>query len=283
FWLGFYGGSFFLLTSAFYCMDTSLVITKIRNILLLLLIAVGGILGVASLQLGLALPTSFWIPNLLVPLALGAVAYIIVVFARTMAGKEKGVFTMRKMGRVMLHLGMVMLVLGVLMSENVVYESNYGFMEDDMAQVADGIWVQVSEINILYWNGPTDFEIRVTVSVIEGNALVGIGITSIKGYPQWGSVAHNVYLHSGILRDVFIAVTGFSQVLPGQYTVSLHIKVLPIVSFVWGGSFFMVAAMLPMVGIEFSGLRRAMKGKAQDLYGDDEQVENDEIVDEPVN
>ncbi len=269
FWLGFYGGSFFLLISAFYCMETSLVTTKIRNILLVLLIAVGCILGFGSLQSGLALPTSFWVPNLLVPLAIGAVAYIVVVFARTMAGKEKGVFTMRKMGRVMLHLGMVMLVLGVLMSENVVYESNIGFAEDDIAQVADGIWIQVLDIDLLYWHGQTDFEIQVTVGVIEGNTMT-VGITSIKGYPQWGSIAHTVYLNSGILRDVFIAVTGFSQLLPNEYTVSLHIKVLPLVSFVWGGSFFMVAAMLPMIGIEFTGIRQAMKGKAQDLYGDEE-------------
>ncbi len=282
FWLGFYGGSFFLLTSAFYCMETSAITTKIRNILLILLIAVGGILGLASLQMGLALPTSFWVPNLLVPLAVGALAYIIVVFVRTMAGKEKGVFTMRKMGRVMLHLGMVMLVLGVLMSENVVYESNLGFMENDIAEVADGIWVQVTQINLVYWHGNTDFEIRVTVAVIEGNNIVGIGISSIKGYPQWGSVAHNVYLQSGILRDVFIAVTGFTQTLPNVYTVSLHIKVLPVVSFVWGGSFFMVAAMLPMVGIEFSGLRKAMKGKEQDLYGDEEVAYISEESQEPT-
>jgi len=91
-----------------------------------------------------------------------------------------------------------------------------------------------------------------------------------------------VYLQSGILRDVFIAVTGFTQTLPNVYTVSLHIKVLPVVSFVWGGSFFMVAAMLPMVGIEFSGLRKAMKGKEQDLYGDEEVAYISEESQEPT-
>ena len=72
---------------------------------------------------------------------------------------------------------------------------------------------------------------------------------------------------------MFVALTGFSQVLPNVFSVSLHIKILPFVSFVWGGSFFMVAAMLPMVGLEFSGFRRALRMKRADLYGEEEEDE----------
>jgi cytochrome c-type biogenesis protein CcmF len=282
FWLGFYGGSLFLLASAFYCMDTSLISQKIRNIIMLLLLIAGAVLGLASLELGLALPTSYWIANLLVPLGAGAVAYIVIVFARTMAGKEKGVFTMRKMGRVMLHLGMVMLVLGVVMSENVVHESSLGYTEGATHHIGGDFWVEVDDIDLLYWNGQTDFEIHVTVIVYQGLTPLGIGITAIKGYPEWGTVGHFVYIQSGILQDIFVAVTGFSQLPSGQYTVSIHAKVLPLVSFVWAGSFFMVAAMLPMVGLEFTGIRNALKNKESDLYGDDisedEPTQENEIL-----
>ncbi len=115
----------------------------------------------------------------------------------------------------------------------------------------------------------------VTVSIIEGNAIVGIGYASIQGSPQWGSVSHTVYIQSNALRDLFIAITGFSQVTPTAYAVTLHAKILPLISFVWMGAFFMVAAVLPMVGIDLSRLWKAFKGKEHDLYGGEEQAVNE--------
>ncbi len=122
FWLGFYGGSFFILVAAFYCMKTAMVSPRRKGILILILLIAGAIIGsVSFLDPALKLLTTSWIANLLVPVAVGALVYILVVFIRTMAGKEPGTFTIRKMGRVMLHLGMVILILVVLMSENAVY------------------------------------------------------------------------------------------------------------------------------------------------------------------
>ncbi|MHA1908397.1 MAG: cytochrome c biogenesis protein CcsA [Candidatus Thorarchaeota archaeon] len=271
YWLGFYVGSFFLIVSAFFCMDTGMIKKKFRSILILLLIAIGVVLGIVSFLNPLAVvPTTNWMVNLLIPVCAGAVVYVAVVFIRTMAGKEKGPFTMRKMGRVMLHLGMILLILGVFMSENVVYENNEGYLEGDSNLIAPNVWVMVDEINLVYWHDSSNFLIRVTVMVIEGNAIVGIGIASIQGYPAWGSVSHTVYLQSNAFRDVFIAITGFSQPLPNTLMVTVHAKVLPLISMVWIGSFFMVAAMLPMIGIEIGSLRNAMKAKREEFDAEEE-------------
>ncbi len=272
FWLGFYVASFCIITSAFYCMGTSMISIKKKNLFVLVLVVIGAALGAFSFFTDIPAPTGYWLANLLVPLGAGAVAYMIVVFARLMIGKDTGTFTMRKVGRVMLHLGMVMLLLGVIMSENVIYESNQGYTEDDIVLIGNDIWVQVKDINLLYWNGPDDFEMQVTVWVIEGTNVVGMGVTSIKAYLQWGMVAHTVYVQTTIMRDVFIALTGFTQVVPGQYSVSLHVKILPLVSFVWGGSFFMVAAMLPIMGVELGQLRRTFREKSKHLYDEVEPI-----------
>ncbi|MDF1539877.1 MAG: cytochrome c biogenesis protein CcsA [Candidatus Thorarchaeota archaeon] len=275
YWLGFYGGSFFLITSAYYCMDTSMITKKIRSILIVVLLIAGGILGGFSyLDSTAVLPTSNWIVNFLIPVCIGAVAYIVIVFARTMAGKERGPFTMRKMGRVMLHLGMILLILGVFMSENVIIESNDGYLEGDTKRIGPNIWLSVEEIDLQYFRDSTDFKMVVTLMVIEGDTIVGIGFAMIEGHPEWGSISHSVYLQSNALRDVFIAVTGFSQPLPNTLMVTLHAKVLPLVSFVWIGSFFMIMAMLPMVGIEFAAIRKAIREKQDDFeeIGDDEQI-----------
>ncbi|MFW9909416.1 MAG: cytochrome c biogenesis protein CcsA [Candidatus Thorarchaeota archaeon] len=258
---GFYFSTIFLLTSAFYCMDTSLITNKVKGILVAILVGIGGILGILSLlDTNLTLPTNYWPANILIPIAVGAVAYIVIVFVRTMAGKEKGVFTMRKMGRVMLHMGMVILILGVFMSENVTYESNDMYLQDDVKMIGPGIYLMVEDINLLYFHDQTNFKMVVTVIVIEGDIAVGIGFAVIEGHPEWGSVSHSVYLQSNAVRDVFVAITGFSQPLPNTLAVTLHAKVLPFVSFVWIGSFFMIAAMLPMIGIELRNLRKTESG-----------------------
>jgi len=276
FWLGFYGGSFFLATSAYYCMDTSMITSKRKSILIVLLVLVGLVLGgVSYLDTTAFLPTPSWIANLLIPVGAGAVVYILVVFIRTMAGKEKGPFTMRKMGRVMLHLGMICLVFGVFMSENVLYETNHTYIEGDTVEIAPNIYLRIEDIDLVYWVHERDFRFEVTILVIEGETAVGIGIATIQGHPEYGSVSHHVYLHSNAFRDVFIAATGFTQVGPGQYSATLHAKILPLISLVWIGSFFMIAAMLPMVGIEFDAIRKAIREKEDDFeeIRDDEQVE----------
>jgi cytochrome c-type biogenesis protein CcmF len=279
FWLGFYAGSFFLLVAAFYCMETVMVGPRRKGLLIIILLIAGIVIdGVPYLFPTVVPLTSSLIASLLVPIAGGALVYILVVFIRTMAGREPGTFTIRKMGRVMLHLGLVILILGVLMSENAVYENNSTYGEGDTHLIAPNIWVKVNNIEMAYFNSQYDFLMAVTVWVIEGNNVVGIGYASIQGNPDYGSVSYTVYIQSSALRDVFIAITGFQEVLPNTFAVTIHAKILPLVSFVWMGVFFMVAAVLPMVGIDFSRLWKAFKEKEHDLYDDEEQQTTSEAV-----
>ena len=277
----FYFSTIFGLTAAFFCMETTMISRKARGILIALLLGVGLILGISSLlDTTLNLPTNFWPANLLIPIAVGAVVYILVVFARTMAGKEKGVFTMRKMGRIMLHLGLVILILGVFTSENVVYETNDLYFEGDVKQIGPDLYLMVEDIDLLYFHDDRDFKMVVTVFVVEGTTPVGIGFTVIEGYPEWGSVSHSVYLQSNALRDVFVALTGFSQPLPNTLAVTLHTKILPLVSFVWIGSFFMISSMVPMLGIEISALRKAMKDDLVDSEDNEQATQEAVSVDD---
>jgi len=274
---GFYLGSLFLLVSAFYCIKTAIISIRRKGILIFVLLAAGAVLGVlTALDGNLALPTYYWPANALIPLGIGGLAYLIAAFVRAIAGREGPTLTMRRMGRIMLHLGIVVLLLGVFASENVVYESNAGYIDGAFDEVAPGIVVQVTDINLEHWNHERDFSMLVTVRVIEGGVLaggvldggtvVGIGIATIKGNPEWGQVTHDVYIQSTAFRDVFIAVTQFQSVPPGVMQVTLHTKVLPFVSFVWLGAFLMVMALLPMAFIEAAGLLSSLKTKDQDLY-----------------
>ncbi|MFW9847766.1 MAG: cytochrome c biogenesis protein CcsA [Candidatus Thorarchaeota archaeon] len=275
FWIGFYGGSFFLMTSAFFCMDTSLISKGRRFVLIVILVIIGAILGgISFYDPSFFLPTPAWMVNLLVPLAVGALAYLLVVFVRYMAGKEKGPFTMRKMGRVMLHMGMLILIFGVFMSENAVYETTDLYLEGDSKLITPTIWIEVEDIDLHYFYDETNFYITCTILVAEGENLVGIGFINIQGHPEYGSATHQVYIQSSAFRDVFIAMVGFSQPLPNTLAVSIHTKILPFVTFVWIGAFFMVAAMLPMVGLELTNLRKARFAKKQEFAEDELQEED---------
>ncbi len=271
FWIGFYVSCFLIAASAFFCMDSSFIKNRLKVIGVIVLLAIGGALGIVSfLNPTMPIPTTNWLVNAAIPIALGALIYMAVVFIRVLIGREKTAFTFRRMGRVMLHLGLLILIFGVLMSENSVYESNAMYRANDAYEVAPQIWVQVKGIDLVYWNNQRDFKLVVTVFVIEGDNVIGIGVVSIQGYPEWGSVIHTVYIHNTPFRDVFIAVNGFTQVAPNVMAVSLHTKVLPFMAFVWTGSFFLISSMLPMAAIEGSRFIKNLREKYQDEHQEEE-------------
>jgi cytochrome c biogenesis factor len=164
-----------------------------------------------------------------------------------------------------LHLGLVILLLGVFTSENVIHETNYSYAANEMHEIAPGITLNVTETNLTSWNGPRDFEFIVVIDIIEGDVIVGTGIANLIAHPVWGMMTHGIYVHSTVLRDVFIAVIGFVETAPKVYSAALNTRVLPLVSFVWFGVFLMVIAIVPMAILEVTLFRRAMKNKKQHI------------------
>ncbi|MFX0055969.1 MAG: cytochrome c biogenesis protein CcsA [Promethearchaeota archaeon] len=273
---GFYAGSLLLIVSAFYCMRSTILRAKMKAIGILALLGVGGVLAVLTVTTEQALPTYYWQANALIPIAIFALGYLIVAFARTIAGKEVGAFTMRRMGRLMLHLGLIVLLLGVFLSENVVINQTNTYLKDQSHELgSSGITVGVSEINLVYWINEYDFELQVVIAVIEGNSA-WLGLLVVKGNPQWQSLTQDVFVQTTALRDVFVSLRTFDQVAPMTYSVELQARILPIVSFVWLGAFLMVMALLPLGAMEFSDFRRSLKDKNEHLYGPEDEQEEDE-------
>jgi cytochrome c biogenesis factor len=222
------------------------------------------------------LPTNYWLANFLIIPAAPAIGFLVIIFIFQMIGKEK-IGSTRQVGRLMLHLGLIILLLGVFMSENVVYESNATYTTSTVHEVAPDIFIGVSDINLEYFHSTTDFNMIVTINVLQnttsGWIITGIGYATVTGHPDWGMVSHRVYLDSTAFRDVFIAVTGFSQILPNVYQVTIHTKILPLISFVWIGAFLMVSAMLPILGMEVNSLVKALRGREKHLYVEDVKEE----------
>ena len=269
---GFYIACAFLISSAFFCMKREFLSTRKRLVIMAFLYAIGGVLAALTVFGGIAMPTYFWPANLLLLPAAGAIAFLVIAFVRQMIGKEQ-ITSTRQVGRLMLHMGLILLLLGVFMSENIVYENNAGYIAGTAQEVAPGLYIQVIDVDLQYFFSETNFNLIATVQVIEVDAnnisrLVGIGYATMTGNPNWNMVSHQVYLNTNALRDVFIAVTGFAQVVPGVYQVTLHTKILPLISFVWLGAFLMMSAMFPMFGIEAQSLLRAYKEKDEHLYED---------------
>ncbi|MFX1472217.1 MAG: cytochrome c biogenesis protein CcsA [Promethearchaeota archaeon] len=274
---GFYAGSLLLIISAFYCMRSTILRAKMKAIGILALLGVGGALAVLTITTNQALPTYYWQANALIPVAVFALGYLIVAFARTMAGKEGGAFTMRRMGRLMLHLGLIVLLLGVFLSENVVISQTNTYLTDQSYELgSSGITVGVRDINLVYWNNEYDFELRVVILVTEGNSA-WLGLIVVNGNPQWQSLIQDVYVQTTALRDVFVSLRTFDQVAPMAYSVELQAKILPLVTFVWLGAFLMIMALLPLSAMELSSLRKALKEKQEDLYGPIEDDIEEEI------
>ncbi|MFW9888253.1 MAG: cytochrome c biogenesis protein CcsA [Candidatus Thorarchaeota archaeon] len=269
---GFYLGSPLLISSAFYCMRSTIFRTKLKSIFVLALIGVGAVLAILTVTTEQPLPTLYWPANALIPLGVGGVAYLVIAFARTMAGREGGAFTMRRMGRLMLHLGLVVLLLGVFLSENVVIDQRNSYLEGDSTLLGgSSIELGVSNINLVYWNDQYDFEMRVLVQIIEGGSA-WLGLVIVKGNPEWQQVSQEVFVQSTALRDVFVSVRAFSDLGGGTFTVDLEARILPLVSFVWLGAFLMMMAILPMAGIELRSFVKALRAREQDLH---ESLEDD--------
>jgi cytochrome c biogenesis factor len=177
-------------------MKNTMITDRIKKYAIVVLILIGAALGILTLVDGsLALPTYFWPANLLIPVAAGAIVYMVVTFVRFMAGREPGAFTMKRMGRNMLHLGMIILLLGVFMSENVVHEAVVEFQEDDYWDLGS-VSVRVTEIDRVRWVSESDFLMVVTVQVIEESTLLGAGFVTMDVDSQWGMMTHGVYFDS---------------------------------------------------------------------------------------
>ncbi len=282
---GLYAASAFLIASAFYCLRPTYISIRNRGFIMLSLFVVGGILAGLTVFGGFGpLPTNFWFANLLVLPAVGAIAFLAIAFIRQMFGKDKIVST-RELGRLILHLGLIILLLGVFMSENIVYESNGDYMENDTLEIAPGIYIQVTDIQMENFVDDTDYTLLVTIQVIEidisnTSRILGIGNATITSHPSAipgrpPMTTHQVYIQSDALRDVYVAVTDYSPIAPNEVTIDT--KILPLVSFVWLGAFLMISAMLPMLGMEVQALYGTFKGRGKDLY---EDVSED--TDEPV-
>lgn len=273
--MGFYLACVFLILSSFFCMRTSILTYRRRGFLVVIVFGIGAVIAALGVFVG-PLPTYYWPANFLIVPAAAAIGFLIVAFILKMAGKED-IGSTRQIGRLMLHLGLIILLLGVFLSENVVYESNSGYVEGTTHDVAPGISVRVADINLEYFDSPVDFNMIVTINVgywADNTTFIitGIGYATVTGHPDWGMVSHNVYLDSTVVRDVFIAVIGFAQIIPGFYQVTIHAKVLPLVSFVWLGAFLMVSAILPIFGMEVQSFMKAMRGKQKHLYVDEEEA-----------
>ena len=281
---GFYAACALLIAAAFFCLNTKFLTTRVRGAIMIALFGIGGVLAGITAFGGIAMPTNFWFANLLVIPAAGAIAFLVTAFVRQMIGKDT-IASTRQVGRLMLHLGLIILLLGVFMSENVVYETNAGYFEGNHLEIAPlvglapSISIQVTEIDLEddgYWIGGRDFNMIVTIQVIETDSqnrstIVGIGYATFTGHPDWNMVSHQVYLQTNAFRDVFISVTWFEELIPGTYRVTIHTKVLPLVSFVWLGVFLMMTAMFPMFGIEAQTLVKSLRGKEKDLYGEESE------------
>jgi len=279
--MGFYAACVLFIASAFYCMRTNFLTHRIRGFVLLVVFGIGAILAVLTVFGGLGpIPTNYWPANFLIVPAVAGIGFLVIAFIRQMAGKEK-IGSTRQIGRLMLHLGLIILLLGVFMSENIVYESNAGYVENEMREIAPNIYIQVHQIDLVYYNHDRDFNLIVTVNVIEnttqGFRIIGIGYSTVTGHPGWNMVSHSVYVDSSAARDVFIAVTGFSQLFPGVYQVTVHTKILPLISLVWIGAFLMVSAMLPIFGMEAQSLLRSLRGKEEHLYEDEPEEMTPEV------
>jgi len=281
--MGFYAACVFLIGSAFYCMRTNFLTNRNRGIIVVAVFGAGAVIAAISIFGGFGpLPTNYWPANFLIIPAVAAIGFLVIAFVRQMAGKDK-IASTRQVGRLMLHLGLIILLLGVFMSENVVYETNSGYRTNEIHEIAPNVFIQVADIDLQYFTDSTDFNMVVTINVIEnttqGFRIIGLGYTTVTGHPDWRMVSHSVYLDSTAFRDVFIAVTGFSQITPGDYQVTIHTKLLPLISLVWIGAFLMVSAMLPMFGMETQSLLKSLRGKEEHLY-EDELEENGEVVQE---
>ncbi len=265
---GFYVGSALLISSSYFCITNNSISNWAKGSILIILYVVGGILGVLTLTNGiLAFPTSFWLANSLIPLTIGAILYLSVTLIRFVTRKKHERFSRRRFGRLVLHLGLVILLLGVFYSENVSYETSLSYELGESRVIAPGISIRVEDIEIEYYLNDNDYSMIVTFEITEAGTAVGTGSARIEGHPIWQLMTHGIFVHSNGLRDVFIAVSGFTTLAPDVYVMTIHTKVLPLISFVWIGAFLMVAALVPMGLHELSTLRRVLKTGKEYSYG----------------
>ncbi|RLI55173.1 MAG: hypothetical protein DRO87_07905 [Candidatus Thorarchaeota archaeon] len=123
----------------------------------------------------------------------------------------------------------------------------------------------MTNTNLERWVEELDFKMSVTIQVIETDAfsnevIVGEGNATYEAFVDWNMITHHEYVQSILLRNVFIAISGFIEIAPDTCQVAVHGKVIPLISLVWIGVSLMIVSMVPILGIELWSLIRAVRG-----------------------
>ncbi|MES2978312.1 MAG: heme lyase CcmF/NrfE family subunit [Pseudomonadota bacterium] len=135
-------------------------------------------------------------------------------------------------GMLLAHLGVAVFVLGVTVVSSFQSESDVRMQIGDTVDVG-GYRFRLERIELV--RGPNYRSARASLSVLDGDRVLGLLQPERRIYDVSRSAMTEVAIDRGVMRDLYVALG--EPVSPTAWSVRVHHK--PLVNWIWGGCLFM--------------------------------------------
>ncbi|MFQ6125086.1 MAG: cytochrome c biogenesis protein CcsA [Candidatus Heimdallarchaeota archaeon] len=201
----------------------------------------------------LNIPTYHGIANFGIPILAVAVGISLYRMLQSSFSIEAFDRAIRESSRSAIHAGLAIILLGAFISSTTQLHENDGqtfevILGRTTLLETTGISIRVFDTQYLRFTSELDFEMLVTIGVIEGGSislksahlLVDPNYLTASGEPRL--YAFPAIFHS-LWRDIYVSVVGISQ-----NNFLLRVSVMPFVSLVWIGSILLCVGIVPLLG-----------------------------------
>jgi cytochrome c-type biogenesis protein CcmF len=158
----------------------------------------------------------------------------------------------RRYGGFVVHLGVVLVVIGITGSMN--------FSQERTATLEQGERIALERFSLRFeglraMERPTHERVEAAFRVFNDDHDLGVLSPALKFFPTQQSPLGRAVLRMGWTDDLYVILSGFSQVQQGQATVKVMVR--PLVSWIWmGGAVMIIGTLLALAPLGPPGDRR---------------------------
>jgi cytochrome c-type biogenesis protein CcmF len=158
----------------------------------------------------------------------------------------------RRYGGFVVHLGVVLVVIGITGSMN--------FSQERTATLEQGERIALERFSLRFeglraMERPTHQRVEAAFRVFNDEHDLGVLSPALKFFPTQQSPLGRAVLRMGWTDDLYVILSGFSQVQQGQATVKVMVR--PLVSWIWmGGAVMIIGTLLALAPLGPPGDRR---------------------------
>uniref|UniRef100_UPI00272E1932 cytochrome c-type biogenesis CcmF C-terminal domain-containing protein n=1 Tax=Methanococcoides sp. TaxID=1966350 RepID=UPI00272E1932 len=183
---------------------------------------------------------------------------VVATFYKMYMAMERGSWILKLKGisAHVIHLGILFILIGIVASSNMQVEgSDIVTMDYPGHFEGQNYIVSVTDMHSVFEGSPykqypgSSYATHVTFDVYKKGAYFDSGQVKYITDFKWGQTFTTTYVDRGVFEELFIAPKALNE---SSGEVSLYVRTVPFITFIWGGLFLMIAGIISLVLVDRS-------------------------------